>query len=120
MPSSCRDVREQLISCIFKSPCYLDEGNSVHQCIRDKDNREQLPYDCKLLIAAYSECRRSNLDMRKRFTLAPANQRIIEKLSAQRQDEQEKQHDARVKYEELEKKMHLEEQADRTAQGDPK
>ncbi|KAK0527909.1 hypothetical protein OC834_004249 [Tilletia horrida] len=65
--STCTPIRSALADCLLASPCVSQQGHSAQDCLRDHALRDALPDECKGLYRSYVECRRSMLDMRKRF-----------------------------------------------------
>ena len=62
MASSCTENRQALLECLADSPCFLS-GKPIKECV-------QLPVDasgCQELNRAWFECKRGQLDMRKRI-----------------------------------------------------
>ncbi|KAJ1502127.1 hypothetical protein HMI54_014611 [Coelomomyces lativittatus] len=67
MSSSCKNLREELISCILdESNCIQLHKKSFHECLQ-KENEGSVPIRCSQLKQAYFECKRQMLDMRYRF-----------------------------------------------------
>ncbi|RKP22615.1 cytochrome c oxidase assembly factor 5-like protein [Syncephalis pseudoplumigaleata] len=67
MPSSCKDIRQELIECLLQSDCVLRQRHSVKECLQDEQLRNTLPERCLTIRKSYYECRRGILDMRTRF-----------------------------------------------------
>ncbi|PWY98498.1 hypothetical protein BCV70DRAFT_201811 [Testicularia cyperi] len=65
MVGSCQHIRQDLADCVIKTDCYLVQGNSAQDCIRN--HMSELPLECQQLYKSFVECRRGMLDMRKRF-----------------------------------------------------
>ncbi|KAL9936452.1 hypothetical protein V8E36_004520 [Tilletia maclaganii] len=65
--AACAPIRSSLADCLLASPCVAQQGHSAQDCLRDHSLRDALPDECKGLYRSYVECRRSMLDMRKRF-----------------------------------------------------
>ncbi|KAG5519108.1 hypothetical protein PMAC_002195 [Pneumocystis sp. 'macacae'] len=66
MPSSCKNIREALVSCILDSDC-MKKGNSAKECLSNPELLDFVPLKCFLLKRSLYDCRRGILDMRKRF-----------------------------------------------------
>jgi len=62
MPSSCREVALSLSDCMSKTPC-MQSGKSIKECLKEGGEDGE----CQVLRNAYFECKRSQLDMRKRI-----------------------------------------------------
>ncbi|KAH9837426.1 mitochondrial protein [Teratosphaeria destructans] len=67
MPSSCKDIRAALAACLQSSDCVLVHRNTPSTCLRDPALSAALPTTCHQLIRGYGECKRGQIDMRKRF-----------------------------------------------------
>jgi cytochrome c oxidase assembly factor 5 len=65
MTSSCHELVDELAKCIRASPC-MAAGKDFHKCVRSTDEAE-ISAECARIRGLYSECKRSQLDMRKRF-----------------------------------------------------
>ncbi|KAL9056237.1 MAG: hypothetical protein Q9162_003028 [Coniocarpon cinnabarinum] len=66
MPSSCKDIRSELASCLQYSDCVFIERNKPGDCLRPP-LRDTLPTQCQQLQKSYAECKKGWVDMRKRF-----------------------------------------------------
>ncbi|KAI9657327.1 MAG: hypothetical protein M1821_003007 [Bathelium mastoideum] len=66
MPSSCKDIRAALASCLANSDCVLVERNKAGDCLRPPLS-DTLPTQCQQLKRGYGECKKGMIDMRKRF-----------------------------------------------------
>ncbi|KAI4215252.1 MAG: hypothetical protein LQ351_002151 [Letrouitia transgressa] len=66
MPSSCKDIRAALASCLQESDCMLVQRNKASDCLRPP-LVDTLPYQCIQLKRGYGDCKRGMIDMRKRF-----------------------------------------------------
>ncbi|RKP14848.1 cytochrome c oxidase assembly protein PET191 [Piptocephalis cylindrospora] len=68
MPSSCMDIRKDLIECILASECVKREGKSVKDCLDDSTRpADSVPDKCLAIRRSYFECRRGILDPKLRF-----------------------------------------------------
>ncbi|KAF2770603.1 hypothetical protein EJ03DRAFT_290867 [Teratosphaeria nubilosa] len=67
MPASCKDIRAALAACLQSSDCVLQHRNTPATCLRDPALSATLPTTCHQLIRGYGECKRGQIDMRKRF-----------------------------------------------------
>ncbi len=71
MSSSCRAVADELAKCIRASPCMAEGGKrDFHECL--KGNEREITPECTRVRQLYFECKRAQLDMRKRFRGNPA------------------------------------------------
>jgi cytochrome c oxidase assembly factor 5 len=59
MASSCNVEREVVLACLHESPC-IAEGRSVKECL-------EVDPECKEKRIALMNCKRGQLDMRKRI-----------------------------------------------------
>ncbi|KAI8145670.1 cytochrome c oxidase assembly protein PET191 [Fennellomyces sp. T-0311] len=66
MPSSCKEIRAELIECMLKSNCVLVKRNTVAECFKS-EHAEDVPTECQSIRKSYAECRRGMIDPRKRF-----------------------------------------------------
>lgn len=66
MSNSCKAYKEQLIACLKQSPCMTIEGKTFQECLRSKEV-ESISDACYAARLSYNECRRGQLDMRKRM-----------------------------------------------------
>ncbi|KAM0722644.1 hypothetical protein Q7P37_002085 [Cladosporium fusiforme] len=66
MPSSCKDIRAALATCLQQSDCVMVHRNTPADCLRPP-LKDTLPTQCLQLIRGYGECKRGLVDMRKRF-----------------------------------------------------
>ncbi|GAB7359728.1 hypothetical protein MBLNU230_g6903t1 [Neophaeotheca triangularis] len=66
MPSSCKDIRAALATCLQNSDCVLVHRNTPAECLREP-LASTLPTQCQQLKHGYGECKRGMIDMRKRF-----------------------------------------------------
>ncbi|ORY87095.1 cytochrome c oxidase assembly protein PET191-domain-containing protein [Protomyces lactucae-debilis] len=84
MPSSCRDIRDAIATCLFESEC-VKAGHPGNECLSNPELRAQVPEQCLLLLKNFYDCKRGLLDMRKRFRgNAPISQRpptVVEDLN---------------------------------------
>ncbi|KAJ1980838.1 Dephospho-CoA kinase (Dephosphocoenzyme A kinase) (COAE) [Dimargaris verticillata] len=67
MTRPCQPLRDDLVACVLKSDCVTIQGHSVQDCLTKKELMESLPAECQALRLSFSECKRSMLDMRRRF-----------------------------------------------------
>nr|OQO17894.1 hypothetical protein B0A51_13448 [Rachicladosporium sp. CCFEE 5018] len=67
MPASCKDIRAALATCLQSSDCVLINRNTPASCLKDATLNASLPTQCHQLIRGYSDCKRGQVDMRKRF-----------------------------------------------------
>ncbi|KAI9292226.1 hypothetical protein K502DRAFT_94228 [Neoconidiobolus thromboides FSU 785] len=65
MPT-CEDIREELIECMQKSECMDKFGYPIQKCF-EKENAHLIDEECLAIRKAYTECKRSLLNMRYRF-----------------------------------------------------
>ncbi|KAI9252887.1 cytochrome c oxidase assembly factor 5-like protein [Phascolomyces articulosus] len=66
MPSSCQEIRQELIECMLKSNCVLVKRNTVAECFKS-EHADDVPAECQSIRKSYAECRRGMIDPRKRF-----------------------------------------------------
>ncbi|KAI7817476.1 cytochrome c oxidase assembly protein PET191 [Gamsiella multidivaricata] len=66
MPSSCKELRAELVECVLKSNCVLVDGLTPQECLR-AENEYRVPAECAAIKRSFFECRRGMLDMRNRF-----------------------------------------------------
>ncbi|KAF2107659.1 cytochrome c oxidase assembly protein PET191-domain-containing protein [Lophiotrema nucula] len=66
MPQSCKDIRAALAFCLQNSDCIMVERNSPGDCLRPP-LKYTLPTQCQQLQKGYAECKKGQIDMRKRF-----------------------------------------------------
>ncbi|CAG8488500.1 5704_t:CDS:2 [Paraglomus occultum] len=66
MPSSCKDIRQELIDCLLKSKCVLEQRNTVKECLK-AEHANDVPLECHSIRKSLFECRRGLLDPRLRF-----------------------------------------------------
>ncbi|KAL8792536.1 MAG: hypothetical protein Q9195_004906 [Heterodermia aff. obscurata] len=66
MPSSCKDIRAALASCLASSDCVMVQRHSARECLCPP-LLETLPLQCQQLKHGYGQCKRGMVDMRKRF-----------------------------------------------------
>jgi cytochrome c oxidase assembly factor 5 len=57
MPSSCKDIRQELVDCMLKSDCVLKKGNSVRECFKE-EHADDVPKECHSIRKSFYECRR--------------------------------------------------------------
>ncbi|KAG5463488.1 MAG: cytochrome c oxidase assembly protein PET191-domain-containing protein, partial [Olpidium bornovanus] len=62
MPSSCQDLRFEIIRCVNKSDCMKIYGREFHDCLSRKRVYE-LPQECHAVLYALFECKRSMVSM---------------------------------------------------------
>eukprot|EP00042_Codosiga_hollandica_P013150 m.29919 g.29919 ORF g.29919 m.29919 type:complete len:72 (+) comp40790_c0_seq2:76-291(+) len=65
MSTSCEGLREQVRRCLSESECMNLHRKSAQDCIQP--NAEGMTAQCKSIVQALFECKRSMLDMRQRF-----------------------------------------------------
>lgn len=56
MPSSCKEIREELIECMLKSKCVL-KGNTIKECFQP-EHKNDVPEECLSIKKSFAECRR--------------------------------------------------------------
>ena len=57
MPSSCKEIRDELVECIFKSDCVIIDGHDVKECLRS-ENEHRIPSECIAIKKSFFECKR--------------------------------------------------------------
>ncbi|WPH05077.1 Hypothetical protein R9X50_00797600 [Acrodontium crateriforme] len=66
MPASCTDIRAALAACLQNSDCVMIHRNTPAECMKPP-LVDTLPTTCLQLKRGYTECKRGQIDMRKRF-----------------------------------------------------
>ncbi|KAL9620065.1 MAG: hypothetical protein Q9160_005355 [Pyrenula sp. 1 TL-2023] len=66
MPSSCREIRDALATCLQSSDCIMIDRHSPVECLTPP-LLETLPTQCQQLSRGLGQCKRGMVDMRKRF-----------------------------------------------------
>jgi len=66
MPSSCKELREALATCLQNSDCILISRHTPLECL-SPPLLETLPMQCQQLKRGFGQCKRGMVDMRKRF-----------------------------------------------------
>ncbi|KAI8968918.1 cytochrome c oxidase assembly protein PET191 [Mycotypha africana] len=66
MPSSCKELRQELAECMLKSDCVLKKRNTVKECFKE-EHRADVPDECRSIMRAFGECKRGMIDPRMRF-----------------------------------------------------
>ncbi|KAJ1908895.1 Dephospho-CoA kinase (Dephosphocoenzyme A kinase) (COAE) [Tieghemiomyces parasiticus] len=67
MPTTCHRPRDELIECVLKSDCVRIQKHTVKECLQDPELIKTLPENCQAIRFSFLECKRSLLDMRRRF-----------------------------------------------------
>lgn len=62
MPSSCKEIRQELIECMLKSDCVLVKRNTVAECMKE-ENAKDVPSECHSIRKSYAECRRGMVSL---------------------------------------------------------
>ena len=57
MPSSCQEIRQELIECMLKSNCVLVKRNTVKECFK-AEHADDVPTECQSIRKSFAECRR--------------------------------------------------------------
>lgn len=57
MPSSCKEIREELIECMLKSKCVLIKRNTVKECFKE-EHKADVPSECVSIKKSFGDCRR--------------------------------------------------------------
>lgn len=57
MPSSCKEIREELIECMLKSNCVLIKRNTVKECFKE-EHKDDVPSECLSIKKSFGDCRR--------------------------------------------------------------
>jgi cytochrome c oxidase assembly factor 5 len=69
MSSSCKGLQDDLAACLRESPCVAappkGQGRDFHECLRASE--EEITSQCNRIRYLYFECKRQQLDMRRRF-----------------------------------------------------
>ncbi|KAI8389296.1 cytochrome c oxidase assembly protein PET191 [Blakeslea trispora] len=66
MPSSCKEIRQELIECMLKSDCVLKKRNTVKECFKE-EHKADVPAECQSIRKSFAECKRGMIDPRMRF-----------------------------------------------------
>lgn len=66
MPSSCKEIRQELIECMLKSNCVLVKRNTVAECFK-AEHAADVPSECHSIRKSYAECRRGMVIQRGSF-----------------------------------------------------
>lgn len=66
---SCEPLLNALKSCLLRSDCVVKDKILPSICL--KEHMNELPQECQMLRRAVFDCKRSQLDMRKRFRGKP-------------------------------------------------
>lgn len=56
MPSSCKEIRQELIECMLKSKCVL-KGHTIKECFQP-EHKDDVPEECFSIKKSFAECRR--------------------------------------------------------------
>jgi cytochrome c oxidase assembly factor 5 len=67
MKKSCDGLRYDLKMCLLKSECVTTYKTVPRQCLQDPEMAPFVPDKCWALANAFFECKRSLIDMRRRF-----------------------------------------------------
>ena len=67
MSSSCNGLFEELRLCIKESPCMKKDGRKFHDCLNGLAKGDASVESCQGVRAAYSTCKRSQIDRRARI-----------------------------------------------------
>ncbi|KAI9260220.1 cytochrome c oxidase assembly protein PET191 [Sporodiniella umbellata] len=65
MPSSCQEIRQELIDCMLKSECVL-KGKTIKECFQS-EHKSSVPEECHSIRKSFAECKRGMIDPRMRF-----------------------------------------------------
>lgn len=57
MPSSCKEIRQELIECMLKSDCVLIKRNTVQECFKE-EHKADVPSECLSIKRSFAECKR--------------------------------------------------------------
>ena len=72
MGKSCKGLFEELLRCLSESKCVIDhpdKSRALRECVDpDAPNVDDA---CKAVRVAYSQCRKAQVDMRRRIRGAP-------------------------------------------------
>lgn len=72
MSKSCKGLFDEMVRCLSDSVCvqqHEDKSRALHDCAQpDAGDVED---SCKAIRVAYSQCRKAQLDMRRRIRGAP-------------------------------------------------
>ncbi|RUS17288.1 cytochrome c oxidase assembly protein PET191-domain-containing protein [Jimgerdemannia flammicorona] len=87
MPSSCKEIRQELVDCMLKSDCVL-KGHTIKECFQP-EHTDDVPAACQSIRRSFFECRRGMLDPRTRFRGNKTQDGSVRE--AQRERERERQ-----------------------------
>lgn len=59
MPSSCSELRQDVIQCVLASPCMTREGSTVKECLKIGKQDGSVPEECYGLLRSFIDCKRS-------------------------------------------------------------
>lgn len=62
MPSSCKEIRQELVDCMLKSDCVLKQGNTVRECFKE-EHADDVPKECHSILKSFYECRRGMVSL---------------------------------------------------------
>ncbi len=63
----CDGLRYDLKMCLLNSDCVTKHGKKPKQCLQEAEMAPFVPENCLALANAFFECKRSLVDMRRRF-----------------------------------------------------
>lgn len=72
MAKSCKGLFDELLRCLSDSRCVIehdDKKTALKDCVQP--DAEGVDDSCKAIRVAYSQCRKAQLDMRRRIRGAP-------------------------------------------------
>ncbi|CAG8547361.1 3596_t:CDS:2 [Paraglomus brasilianum] len=72
MPSSCKDIRQELIDCLLKSKCVLEQRNTVKECLK-AEHAKDVPLECHSIRKSLFECRRGLIHLPNTYLIASQN-----------------------------------------------
>ena len=63
----CDGLRYDLKVCLLQSDCVTKHGRMPKKCLQEAEMAPFVPDNCWALANAFFECKRSTMDMRRRF-----------------------------------------------------
>ena len=65
MPSSCKEIRQELIECMLKSDCVLIKRNTVKECFKE-EHKADVPAECQSIRKSFAEFKRGMVIIKKK------------------------------------------------------
>lgn len=67
LKNHCDGLRYDLKMCLLRSECVQEYKHTPKECLSDKSLAPYVPDRCMILANTFFECKRSLVDMRRRF-----------------------------------------------------